>query len=126
VAGERRQRQRPCAHTLCERDLALLFRTLATLRTDIALFDDVDELQWLGPEAGFETLGARLDAAVTGIRRPFRWALIKRVRPTLPREPKRGVIRQGRLSRPSFEEIEKLRKLRNRALHGPECPWVGT
>src|ERR1017187_6875737 len=102
------------------------FPPLATLRTDIALFDDVDELQWLGPEAGFETLGARLDAAVTGIRRPFRWALIKRVRPTLPREPKRGVIRQGRLSRPSFEEIEKLRKLRNRAVHGPECPWVGT
>src|ERR1039458_2034960 len=46
------------AHTLSsERDLALLFRTLATLRTDIALFDDVDELQWLGPAAGFETLG---------------------------------------------------------------------
>ncbi len=29
-----------------ERDLALLFRTLATLRTDIPLFDDVDELKW--------------------------------------------------------------------------------
>jgi 5'-3' exonuclease len=28
-----------------ERDRALLFRTLATLRTDIALFDDVDELR---------------------------------------------------------------------------------
>src|ERR1039458_8094736 len=35
------------AHTLStEMDLALLFRTLATLRTDIKLFDDVDELQW--------------------------------------------------------------------------------
>jgi 5'-3' exonuclease len=30
------------------RDDALLFRTLATLRTDIALFDDVDELRWKG------------------------------------------------------------------------------
>jgi 5'-3' exonuclease len=32
-----------------ERDLALLFRTLATLRTDIPLFDDVDQLRWNGP-----------------------------------------------------------------------------
>jgi 5'-3' exonuclease len=52
-----------------ERDRALLFRTLATLRTDIALFDDVDELEWRGPKPGFETLGARLDASVTGNRR---------------------------------------------------------
>ncbi|SPF47193.1 hypothetical protein SBA4_3670004 [Candidatus Sulfopaludibacter sp. SbA4] len=28
-----------------ERERALLFRTLATLRTDIALFDDVDQLR---------------------------------------------------------------------------------
>jgi len=46
-----------------ERDHALLFRTLATLRTDIALFDVVDELQWHGPKPGFDELGARLDAA---------------------------------------------------------------
>ena len=60
---------RALAHTLAnERDLALLFRTLATLRTDIKLFDDVDELQWRGPQAGFDTLGARLDAAVTAGR----------------------------------------------------------
>jgi 5'-3' exonuclease len=51
-----------------EREHALLFRTLATLRTDIALFDNVDALQWHGPEPGFSTLGARLDAAVTGTR----------------------------------------------------------
>ncbi len=58
------------AHTLAnERERALLFRTLATLRTDIALFDDVDELRWQGPKAGFDTLGARLDAAVTGTKR---------------------------------------------------------
>jgi 5'-3' exonuclease len=48
-----------------ERDRALLFRTLATLHTDIALFDDVDELEWRGPRPGFEELGARLDAATT-------------------------------------------------------------
>ena len=52
-----------------ERDLALLFRRLATLRTDIALYDDVDELQWQGPKPGFGTWGTRLDAAVTGSRR---------------------------------------------------------
>jgi len=58
------------AQTLCEqRDLALLFRTLATLRTDIPLFDDVDQLQWCGPQPGFEAVGARLDRAVTGSRR---------------------------------------------------------
>jgi 5'-3' exonuclease len=32
-----------------QRDLAFLFRDLATLRTDIPLFDSVDELQWKGP-----------------------------------------------------------------------------
>ena len=48
-----------------ERDRAFLFRTLATLQTDIALFADVDELEWNGPRPGFEELGARLDAAAT-------------------------------------------------------------
>jgi 5'-3' exonuclease len=58
------------AYTLSiERDHALLFRTLATLRTDIALFDVVDELQRRGPKPGFATLGARLDVAVTGARK---------------------------------------------------------
>jgi 5'-3' exonuclease len=33
---------------LRERDNAFLFRTLATLRTDIALFDDVEALRWSG------------------------------------------------------------------------------
>jgi 5'-3' exonuclease len=60
------------AYTLgIERDRALLFRTLATLRSDIALFDDVDELEWRGPKDGFEALGARLDAAVTSSRPPL-------------------------------------------------------
>ena len=36
-----------------ERDLALLFKRLATLRTDAALFDDVDQLRWQGPTADF-------------------------------------------------------------------------
>jgi 5'-3' exonuclease len=53
-----------------ERDHALLFRTLATLRTDINLFDDVDELRWNGPTPAFAAIAARLDAAITDARRP--------------------------------------------------------
>ena len=52
-----------------ELDHALLFRTLATLRTDIPLFDNVDQLRWNGPTPAFAALGARLDAAVTATRR---------------------------------------------------------
>jgi 5'-3' exonuclease len=48
---------------------ALLFRTLATLRTDIALFDDVDQLRWNGAKPGFEALAARFDAAIAGGKR---------------------------------------------------------
>jgi 5'-3' exonuclease len=48
-----------------DRAQALLFRDLATLRTDIALFDNVDELRWTGPTPAFKALAARLDAAVT-------------------------------------------------------------
>jgi len=46
-------------------EYALLFKTLATLRKDAALFPDVDDLRWRGPTASFgkvaETIGdARL------------------------------------------------------------------
>jgi 5'-3' exonuclease len=59
------------AHTLSrERDRALLFRTLATLRTDIGLLDDIDQLRWNGPAPAFAALAARLDAARTETQRP--------------------------------------------------------
>jgi len=48
-----------------ERDQAFLFRDLATLRTDIPLFESVDELRWTGPTPAFPALAARFDAAVT-------------------------------------------------------------
>ena len=48
-----------------QRDHALLFRTLATLRSDLPLFDAVDALRWNGPTDAFATLGPRLDAAVS-------------------------------------------------------------
>jgi 5'-3' exonuclease len=52
-----------------ERDRALLFRVLATLRTDITLFNDVDQLRWNGPTPAFDALATRLDAALTETRR---------------------------------------------------------
>jgi 5'-3' exonuclease len=48
-----------------ERDYALLFRRLATLRTDIPLIDDVEQLRWNGPAPEFDGLGRRFDAAIT-------------------------------------------------------------
>ena len=53
-----------------ERDRALLFRMLATLRTDVPLFEDVDQLRWRGPTPRFDEVAARLDAARTEKRRP--------------------------------------------------------
>jgi len=52
-----------------EHDLALLFRDLATLRTDIPVFDDIEELRWKGPTPGFQSLAMQLDAASTEERR---------------------------------------------------------
>ena len=42
--------------------LAQLFKNLATLRTDAALFRDVDELGWRGPGADFTKLAQRIDS----------------------------------------------------------------
>jgi 5'-3' exonuclease len=41
------------------RERALLFKHLATLRTDAPLFQDVDELAWQGPTAGFAAWAER-------------------------------------------------------------------
>jgi 5'-3' exonuclease len=57
------------------RELALLFKNLATLRTDAPLFHDVDELRWRGPTAPFDAfvqrtgdarIVARCQAAASG------------------------------------------------------------
>ena len=52
-----------------ERDRALLFQTLATLRTDIPLFENVDELEWAGPTPEFTAIAEWLDSAVTDNRK---------------------------------------------------------
>ncbi|MDH4298965.1 MAG: hypothetical protein OEV74_22035 [Cyclobacteriaceae bacterium] len=46
-----------------KREQALLFKQLATLRTDAPLFRDVDELRWHGPTASFAKLTKKLDDA---------------------------------------------------------------
>lgn len=48
-----------------EHNLALLFRKIATLRTDIPLFDDIEQLRWGGSKPGFDEIAARLDHAKT-------------------------------------------------------------
>ena len=52
-----------------ERDTALLFRRLATLRTDIPLFNNVDELQWRGLTKGYAEYKSHFDSAVTDPRK---------------------------------------------------------
>jgi 5'-3' exonuclease len=42
---------------------ALLFKVLATLKTDALLFDDVDELRWQGPTTAFESVAAKIGNA---------------------------------------------------------------
>jgi 5'-3' exonuclease len=80
-----------CETLIRERDRALLFRTLATLRTDIALFDDIDELRPTAPKPKFEALSARLNAARTETSRiasvsPAR--SVRRARTRTPRSSK--------------------------------------
>jgi len=49
------------AATLAEqRERALLFRTLATLRVDAPIGTDVDALRWIGPRPGFAAWSKRL------------------------------------------------------------------
>jgi 5'-3' exonuclease len=55
-----------------DRHLAFLFRDLATLRTDIALFDSIEALQWRGPTPAFAARAAQLDVAVTDKMKPGR------------------------------------------------------
>ncbi len=57
------------------RELAVLFRTLATLRTDVPVFASLAELRWRGPTAAFEQLAAQLGV-------PGLWERARRIPPT--------------------------------------------
>ncbi len=45
------------------RELAFLFRDLATLRSDIPLFQTVEDLRWKGPTPEFARMASRFDTA---------------------------------------------------------------
>jgi 5'-3' exonuclease len=51
-----------------QRETALLFKTLATLRTDAPLFENVDELRWRGATPDFAAMTQRLGDARIGPR----------------------------------------------------------
>jgi 5'-3' exonuclease len=51
-----------------KRELALLFKRLATLRTDAKLFKDVEELRWKGPSPEFAALSAKMGAPKLSVR----------------------------------------------------------
>ena len=57
-----------------ERERALLFKDLATLRTDAPLFVDVDELLWRGPDEGFADWAGRIGDARLLDRATKAWA----------------------------------------------------
>ena len=56
-----------------QREQALLFKRLATLRSDAPLFADVDELRWEGPTASWPGWAERI-----GDRRLTERARVKR------------------------------------------------
>src|SRR6266516_2512909 len=50
------------------RESALLFKTLATLRIDAPLFDDVEQLRWRGATASFQSVADKIGDARLGKR----------------------------------------------------------
>ncbi len=45
------------------RELVMLFRSLATLRTEVPVFDSVDQLEWHGPTPAFDQFKVRFNSA---------------------------------------------------------------
>ena len=56
-----RSKDRLAAALRAGREQALLYRRLATLRTDVPLFEDVETLRWDGATSRFEGMAARLE-----------------------------------------------------------------
>ena len=58
------RRARPLAESLFAAwDDALLFRTLATLRLDVPVFNTIDDLRWPGPASDFGRTSQRLNSS---------------------------------------------------------------
>jgi 5'-3' exonuclease len=79
-----------------QRELALLFKDLATLRTNADLFRTVDDIRWRGPSAGFAEYVTRIGASTlveravkaTTIDREGRPPVILPDRPIAKSEPR--------------------------------------
>ncbi|HEV8575098.1 MAG TPA: 5'-3' exonuclease H3TH domain-containing protein, partial [Dehalococcoidia bacterium] len=63
-----RNAERLCRTFASQRELAYLFRDLATLRSGERLFESVQSLLWTGPRSVFEALARRLDAPDLAVR----------------------------------------------------------
>ena len=59
-AGKRHDGETKTWNALRNRDQALLFKRLATLKTDAPLFRDVNELEWRGPTDAFAEWASRI------------------------------------------------------------------
>ena len=70
--------QFPAAVLRDNRDRALLFKTLATLRTDAPLFQKVDELEWKGPTAAFPMIVDKIGNTRIGDRVHTCWSAYTR------------------------------------------------
>lgn len=66
---------------MAQRQDALLFRTLAMLKSDIPLFADVDELRWTGPTPAFDAIGSLLDKAVIEKKKSGQPTRLRRTKP---------------------------------------------
>ena len=66
------------------RDDVFLFRTLATLRTAVYVFETVDDLRWQGPTPAFAPLAARLDRAAAAAAAASKTS----GKPSQPRHPR--------------------------------------
>ena len=73
----------PEALSSADRERALLFQDLATLRTDAALFTSVDELRWRGPRPEFAAMAERMGA-------PRLTERARKAAARLERQPARG------------------------------------
>ena len=58
----REDRELPAEGSRGQPELALLFKKLATLRTDAPLFENVDALRWRGPTPAFAEWAQRMEA----------------------------------------------------------------
>jgi 5'-3' exonuclease len=84
---------------------ALLFKTLATLRTDAPLFADVDELRWAGPGASFASMTEKIgDARLAARIRKLQSGVNRQITQT---KKKRGREHNNHRSTPIYTDKKR-------------------